>query len=215
VSGTFEEIFERIKAVTGVKNQTQLAKLLGLRTATVSEAKNRDNVPAEWILRVSVSHNINPAWLLTGQGPQKIGTAYDQQPPAAAVTGQHDPAYGKETQAVDTKDLAERMKSVVEHGGQFSAAVVNTINVAYKGMHDDNTLQRGVSDLRGVLPAKAMSKYHHRLIEYIRQLNDDDITNVYMQIASSSDFAAWYAKHFQGGKQQRPEARETKEEATK
>lgn len=68
----FDKIMKRIKDETGAKTQTEIAEVLGVRQATVSDAKRRGSVPAEWLLKLCRSHNLNPMWLVEGFEPKYI-----------------------------------------------------------------------------------------------------------------------------------------------
>lgn len=46
----YSEIMSRMYVVTHTKTQVELAKILGIRQASVSEAKRRKAIPAEWLL---------------------------------------------------------------------------------------------------------------------------------------------------------------------
>lgn len=62
----FESAMRRILAETGLKTQVQLADLLGIRKSSISDAKRRGSVPAEWLLRLFFKHNLNPDYILNG-----------------------------------------------------------------------------------------------------------------------------------------------------
>ncbi len=65
----FQEFWERIKTATDIRTQGDLASILGVRQATVSDAKKRNSVPAEWLMKLYQSHKLNPVWLAHGIGP--------------------------------------------------------------------------------------------------------------------------------------------------
>jgi len=69
VNVIFEEILSRIKNATGVKTQKELAEILGIREASISEAKKRGGIPHEWVVKLALQKNISPEWLLRGRGP--------------------------------------------------------------------------------------------------------------------------------------------------
>ncbi|MCP4344935.1 MAG: bacteriophage CI repressor [Desulfobacterales bacterium] len=68
----FQEFWERIKSATDIRTQGDLASILGVRQATVSDAKKRNSVPAEWLMKLYQSHKLNPVWLAHGIGPVHI-----------------------------------------------------------------------------------------------------------------------------------------------
>jgi hypothetical protein len=66
----FNEVWGRIRKVTGWKRYGEFAEFLDIRSASVSGAKIRGAMPIEWALRVAQSRNISTDWLLTGAEPQ-------------------------------------------------------------------------------------------------------------------------------------------------
>ena len=64
----FQEIYKRLQEVTGCTTQMEIAEFLGIRQSSVSIAKQRKSLPAEWVLAVFERLNISPTWLKTGQG---------------------------------------------------------------------------------------------------------------------------------------------------
>lgn len=70
---SIEKIVDRILKGLGAKNQSQLAITLGITPARISSAKNKGEIPFEWLVKLASEKNLNPNWLLTGQGPMQIG----------------------------------------------------------------------------------------------------------------------------------------------
>lgn len=68
----FTEIMDRIKSVTNTRTQVELAELLGVRQSSISDAKRRCSVPAEWVLKLYYEKRINPEWVMTGNGGKFI-----------------------------------------------------------------------------------------------------------------------------------------------
>ena len=66
----FSEVFDRIKQSTGVKNQSELAVLLGCTEMNISRAKKRGKIPAEWLIKLLRSRELIAEWSITGEGPQ-------------------------------------------------------------------------------------------------------------------------------------------------
>ena len=46
----FDEALERIKRATGARTQVDLAAILGIRQSSISDAKRRQSIPADWLL---------------------------------------------------------------------------------------------------------------------------------------------------------------------
>ena len=68
----FEEALERIKKATGARTQVQLAEVLDVRQSSISDAKRRCSVPADWFLKLYRSHGLDPDWLAEGSGTPYI-----------------------------------------------------------------------------------------------------------------------------------------------
>jgi hypothetical protein len=68
----FDEALERIKRATGARTQVDLAAILGIRQSSISDAKRRQSIPADWLLKLYRSHGLNPDWVTTGEQPQVL-----------------------------------------------------------------------------------------------------------------------------------------------
>lgn len=66
---TFEHVFDRIKMAISTKTQVQLADVLEIRQSSISDAKRRDSIPAEWYMKLFKKFGLNPDWLEEGAGP--------------------------------------------------------------------------------------------------------------------------------------------------
>jgi hypothetical protein len=62
-----------MKAATQSKTQTELAGILDVSKAAISDAKRRNIIPSDWLVKLSrPPHRINPLWIETGQGVMRI-----------------------------------------------------------------------------------------------------------------------------------------------
>ena len=66
---SFEAIYARMLFAAGVRTQTELAKLLQMKQASISEAKKRGSIPAEWCMRLYDTCGIRFDWQRFGTGP--------------------------------------------------------------------------------------------------------------------------------------------------
>lgn len=80
------EIMQRIWAVTRTRTQNDLAALLGISQSSVSDAKKRQVVPAEWYLTLFEVLGVNPDWLKKGVGPVFLRTCAGYGPADADET---------------------------------------------------------------------------------------------------------------------------------
>ena len=66
----FESAMQRIYSTTNTRTQAQLAEVLGIRQSSISDAKRRGSIPADWQITLFNLYAVSPAWLCTGEGPQ-------------------------------------------------------------------------------------------------------------------------------------------------
>lgn len=76
----FDEVFDRIKLATNTKTQVELAEVLGIRQSSISDAKKRDSVPAEWYMKLFEKFGLSPDWLKKAVGPVYLRTDDGYQP---------------------------------------------------------------------------------------------------------------------------------------
>lgn len=62
----------RVFEAAGCRTQSELADFLGVRQSSISDAKKRGSVPADWLLTLLCKKWINPTWVLTGQGARML-----------------------------------------------------------------------------------------------------------------------------------------------
>lgn len=79
----FEDAYTRILNISNCRTQVELAEVLGIRQSSVSDAKRRGTVPAEWLLTLLHRFGANPDWILTGQDTQFLEFT-EQQPESSA-----------------------------------------------------------------------------------------------------------------------------------
>ena len=66
---SFEAIYARMLFAAGVRTQTELASLLQMKQASISEAKKRGSIPAEWCMRLYDTCGVSFDWQRFGTGP--------------------------------------------------------------------------------------------------------------------------------------------------
>lgn len=59
----FEAAFSRLR-VFNIHKQVELAKVLGLGPASISDAKKRGQFPKKWVVILCELYNVTPQWLL-------------------------------------------------------------------------------------------------------------------------------------------------------
>lgn len=73
----FESQYNRVLAAAECRTQVELAEILEVRQSSVSDAKRRQSVPSDCLIKLFEKKRINPKWIRTGQG-EKILQAADE-----------------------------------------------------------------------------------------------------------------------------------------
>ncbi|MGX9727866.1 MAG: helix-turn-helix domain-containing protein [Candidatus Electronema sp. VV] len=69
----FEEILNRVKRETGIKNISELANFLGTTQPYVSKKKGQDDFSVKWAYQIAIEYGLSTEWIMTGKGPKKLG----------------------------------------------------------------------------------------------------------------------------------------------
>ena len=64
----FENALKRFFEITGCRTQLELAEFLQVRQSSISDAKRRKNIPAEWLVKLFYKKQVSPLWILNGTG---------------------------------------------------------------------------------------------------------------------------------------------------
>ena len=54
----------------GKITQVRLAEVLGIRQSSISDAKRRNSIPSDWLLKALEVSGVDPNWVRTGAGPK-------------------------------------------------------------------------------------------------------------------------------------------------
>ena len=123
----FDDVFDRIQRATGRRTQVALAELLDIRQSSISDAKRRNSIPAEWYMKLFEKFGLNPDWLKSGTGPMYLRTAAGYSP-----EGVHEEAISYDT--YERGALATIFSSQVEAGkglNGFKSAGIISIPSSY------------------------------------------------------------------------------------
>ena len=63
-----KEIFERVFEAAECRTPIELADTLDVQQSFISDAKRRNSIPSDWLIKLLRLKQINPDWILTGQG---------------------------------------------------------------------------------------------------------------------------------------------------
>lgn len=69
-SDSFDIQYERILDVTCARSQTQLAKDLGVKQSSISDAKRRTTIPSRWLIKLFDQKRVNPDYVRFGHLPK-------------------------------------------------------------------------------------------------------------------------------------------------
>lgn len=64
---SFDEVWERLKVVLGIKRQGELALMLGIKSPSVTDAKKRGYFPLSWAYLIALRHEISLDLILFGR----------------------------------------------------------------------------------------------------------------------------------------------------
>jgi len=73
-------IIGRMMEGLGVSTQKALADELGLGRGAISDAKAKNRVPAEWLLKLCRRHGLSLTWLETGEGEARLNEGREESP---------------------------------------------------------------------------------------------------------------------------------------
>ncbi len=65
VSSAFDAQYQRVLEAAECRTQVELADFLEVRQSSVSDAKRRQSIPAEWRVKLYEKNRINPDWIYT------------------------------------------------------------------------------------------------------------------------------------------------------
>lgn len=65
---SFSSTLERLFLATKSKTDSALATALGITAQSVSQAKKKQQIPAQWFIDVANSYGVSVDWLISGRG---------------------------------------------------------------------------------------------------------------------------------------------------
>ena len=82
-----ESVLSRIMSATGIRSQSELARVLGIGRQAVTDAKKRSHIPADWYLYLCRKYGLNPQWLESGLGTMYIAEQGESSVRDSSVPG--------------------------------------------------------------------------------------------------------------------------------
>ncbi|PHQ88771.1 MAG: hypothetical protein COB42_08170 [Sulfurimonas sp.] len=101
-----EKVFHRIRETVGIKNDSQIAKFLGLQS--IANQKSRDSIPYSEIIKKAELGKYHLDYIFLGLGekaPQQISLVLDEQK-------------NKFEEMVDSKELALLLQNLIKYGNK-------------------------------------------------------------------------------------------------
>jgi phage repressor protein C with HTH and peptisase S24 domain len=123
---SFIEAYQRIQFATNTRTQIELANILEIRQSSISDAKRRNSIPADWYLKLFEKFGLSPDWLRHGTGPMYLRTEQGYVPqelPAAGVM--EEPAHYCDPAAKSTMVTVYSMQG--QPGGADSAPELGAV----------------------------------------------------------------------------------------
>jgi phage repressor protein C with HTH and peptisase S24 domain len=65
----FDIFSKKVSDVIGLRNQNELSAVIGVSSSSITQARKRDKIPANWILQLCLKYGLNPNWLEKDIGP--------------------------------------------------------------------------------------------------------------------------------------------------
>lgn len=77
----FNAFFDRTCSSLGISTLSELAAILNVNRSSITQARKKNSVPANWLLALFRIHGLNPDWLEDGTGPQwlKQGDGFENE----------------------------------------------------------------------------------------------------------------------------------------
>lgn len=63
---------DRVFEATECRTQVDLAAVLDIKQSSISDAKRRNSVPSEWLIKILRLTGVNPDWILDGVSPKYL-----------------------------------------------------------------------------------------------------------------------------------------------
>jgi hypothetical protein len=76
---SINEILATVKNLEGIAKDTEVANLFGVRQSMITMWRKRGNIPFEILLYYCEQRNLDPLWLITGNGPKFRGESHDSR----------------------------------------------------------------------------------------------------------------------------------------
>jgi len=163
---SFDDVWERIKEVTGLETFIDLAAAVEVQQSAVSKRRKRGEFPAEWLLSLAQKYGFSSDWAWTGEGPMKMakhgridheGNQRDEQGPAISEAPLPDDNLG-------FGECAELLSKIFNSGSQVLIRAIAANLHAFSEAIDNKAL--------AVHTVKLMEQMNERMMAMERRLKE-------------------------------------------
>jgi len=70
MSMKFNNFFQRVSKPLAINSLSELADILEVNRSSITQARKKDSIPANWLLELYRRYGLNPDWLESGTGPE-------------------------------------------------------------------------------------------------------------------------------------------------
>lgn len=97
---SYSEIIERMRWAGKLKNDSAVARVLGVTPQALSNYKKRGEMPTDLVLRFANIYGLSVDWLITGEGEMYKAGRTDYERKTYMIAAEDTSAYGKEPKEV-------------------------------------------------------------------------------------------------------------------
>lgn len=113
----YSEIIERMRWAGKLKNDSAVARVLGVTPQALSNYKKRGEMPTDLVLKFANIYGLSVDWLITGDGEMyKAGKAASSEAGGYATAAEHGSPYGKEART--------SLQGVVDSAGMSADEII-------------------------------------------------------------------------------------------
>ena len=177
----FNTFYERVSKPLGIGSLTELADILKVNRSSITQARKKDSVPANWLLALYRHYGLNPDWLEGGSGPEflkpadRSHAAYYPVPKVKArlcagagsfeVASQIEGYYSFQKQWLQSKGTADRMVLMDVFGNSMTPEIKDgdtvLIDQSQKDIFAGTIYAVGIED---TIMVKRIEKHPRKLV---------------------------------------------------
>lgn len=146
-ANSFDVVLGRMMAAIGTQKAVDVANALGISQQSISSAKAKQKIPAEWYIQVAEASGASMDWLVTGEGEMRRGAA-----PAATQAAAERPArlaeapahYNDSGENFDMGEVLAQTIDILNSKTVYTTAIVSNI----KAFHKAITTEKKIDDMQ-------------------------------------------------------------------